>query len=70
MSGSWAVSALSVAGDAGGFVHIYSEKTRWHDKNTKEMNKKGTCGMIEAVIFDLDGSMVDSMWIWRSIDIE
>lgn len=26
--------------------------------------------MTEAVIFDLDGSMVDSMWIWRDIDIE
>ena len=26
--------------------------------------------MVEAVIFDLDGSMVDSMWIWRAIDIE
>ncbi len=26
--------------------------------------------MIEAIIFDLDGSMVDSMWIWRTIDIE
>lgn len=26
--------------------------------------------MTEAIIFDLDGSMVDSMWIWRDIDIE
>ena len=25
---------------------------------------------IEAVLFDLDGSLVDSMWIWRDIDIE
>ena len=24
----------------------------------------------EAVIFDLDGSLVDSMWMWRQIDIE
>ena len=26
--------------------------------------------MIENVIFDLDGTMVDSMWMWRAIDIE
>ena len=25
---------------------------------------------ITAVIFDLDGTLVDSMWMWKSIDME
>ena len=25
---------------------------------------------IDAAIFDLDGTLVDSMWIWKAIDIE
>lgn len=39
------------------------EKYQINDKNNMLRN-------IEAVIFDLDGSLVDSMWMWQEIDRE
>ena len=48
----------------------------------EELSALGACGAdaadpppgilegIEAVIFDLDGSLVDSMWVWPEIDVE
>ena len=32
--------------------------------------KKIDLNNFDAVIFDLDGSLVDSMWMWKAIDIE
>lgn len=31
---------------------------------------KGLLESVEAVLFDLDGTLVDSMWMWGDIDIE
>lgn len=66
-------------------LEIYVEKTRAETKvgQTKQTEQAGQTGQtkpenlleimlngIEAVIFDLDGTLVDSMWMWKQIDIE
>lgn len=41
------------------------------EKNTNQTRiKEHLLDGIEAVIFDLDGTLVDSMWMWEAIDIE
>lgn len=46
-------------------------------KNIEEMNAGNTSeeagktlAHMDAVLFDLDGTLVDSMWMWKQIDIE
>lgn len=47
-----------------------------NQNNHRFEHQKGTLGICEtirqksAVIFDLDGTLVDSMWMWKAIDIE
>lgn len=36
----------------------------------KTIIKKKMLENVEAIIFDLDGTLVDSMWMWHTIDIE
>lgn len=49
--------------------HLISNHNRLTalEKETKETDMLKE---IDAVIFDLDGTLVDSMWMWESIDIE
>lgn len=41
-----------------------------NDNYKQKLDKKRMLQWKDAVIFDLDGSLVDSMWMWREIDIE
>ncbi|MDR2546735.1 MAG: HAD family phosphatase [Lachnospiraceae bacterium] len=36
----------------------------------KELDKKNIINDIDALLFDLDGTLVDSMWVWKEIDFE
>lgn len=39
-------------------------------RNKKGMHIRQQLQQKKAVIFDLDGTLVDSMWMWKAIDIE
>lgn len=40
------------------------------EEHTEKIPQVPTLDDVDAVIFDLDGSLVDSMWVWQAIDIE
>ena len=39
----------------------------WEQKDDRDQEKDQK---IEAAIFDLDGTLVDSMWVWKSVDVD
>ena len=47
------------------------ELQKEQNKNIKEVGHPVlTLEGVDAVIFDLDGSLVDSMWVWKKVDVE
>lgn len=60
-------------------INLLRELPNTAAKNTARQNTAIKCSSdanilslddFDAVIFDLDGSLVDSMWLWHAIDIE
>ena len=47
------------------------EKTRAESSDTKNSTPSEIdWNTVDAVLFDLDGTLVDSMWMWKAIDVE
>ena len=54
----------------GEYRTLREEELKELERKINEKDRTHILDGVSAVLFDLDGTLVDSMWMWKSIDVE
>lgn len=54
----------------GEYRALKEEELKALERKINEKERTHILDGISAVLFDLDGTLVDSMWMWEAIDVE
>ena len=54
----------------GEYRTLREEELKELERKINEKDRTHILDGVSAVLFDLDGTLVDSMWMWEAIDIE